>query len=389
MKPILFLALLAVMFSLSFHGACAQSASASHSNCFAWKGKRWKWINAKDGKTVPGRDLVPEGSQTNGDPNHAEVPSGPTVTGSTFVRGSDNTWINSATGEPVPGNDLVPEGSQTNGDPNHAEVPSGPTVTGSTFVRVPCDEEEQTSMTTGGSSAIGSTLLAESTGFYVGVNGNANFALSSSQTLVFNRSGKGDADVGTSHSATGGGGTVSVGYNFGSIEDAQTNPLEGNSLPPSPSFSQRLDIAVEGSCSYSDTSITTPHGVNLVHFDQNLTTLGADARVGIRTGTPFTPFVMGGFGLGISEGSYRIDTPGGTLNWGSATALAPVAQLGAGVDVKITKFCSLSLSGQAAIPMDDYNYRLNNVSSLGGADVSVKQTTPIDLGLNLGFKIKF
>ena len=50
-------------------------------------------------------------------------------------------WINPQTGAPYPPQNLVPVGTdvfQFQSDPNHAHIPSGPTVPGSDWVRVPC-----------------------------------------------------------------------------------------------------------------------------------------------------------------------------------------------------------------------------------------------------------
>ena len=102
-----------------------------------------QWINSATGKPVPANDIVPRGAQLNDprDPNHAFIPSGPTVPGTDYVRLPDNSWINSATGKPVPVNDLVPRGARLNDprDTNHAFIPSGPTVPGTDYVRVPLE----------------------------------------------------------------------------------------------------------------------------------------------------------------------------------------------------------------------------------------------------------
>ena len=57
-----------------------------------------------------------------------------------MVAANGDCWINSMTGTPVPRTDLGPFGSQLNDprDPNHASIPSGPTVHGPSFVRIPC-----------------------------------------------------------------------------------------------------------------------------------------------------------------------------------------------------------------------------------------------------------
>jgi len=59
-------------------------------------------------------------------------------------------WINPQTGAPYPPQNLVPLGTdpfQYHADPNHAHIPSGPTVPGSDWVRVPCPPTQSAAST--------------------------------------------------------------------------------------------------------------------------------------------------------------------------------------------------------------------------------------------------
>ncbi len=222
-------------------------------------------------------------------------------------------------------------------------------------------------------TAASSTANQIFTGFYMGVNGNASFALPAAQSLTFNSDGVADKEAGTSRSAIGGGVNLLVGYDF-------------NTFKLGPVTVQPVTVM---NFSYTNIDVRTPYGSTTVHFDQNLYNLGVDGRLRFPNCSPFTPFVEGGFGLGISEGSFRIYGPGINSFLGHATALAPVAQLGTGVDYNLGGGWSLYLEGTAQIPLNDYDYRLNNVNNLGGRDVSITSTTPIDLGIGFGAKYNF
>jgi hypothetical protein len=267
-------------------------------------------------------------------------------------------------------------------DPNHCYIPASPDVPGGgefagNWVRVPCPEPATSTASSpaGGSSAVPPTPTPASifTGFYVGVNGNASFALPASQSLTFNTDGHSDSESGKTRSATGGGVNLIVGYDF-------------NTFNVGPVVVQPVTVM---NFTYTNVDVRTPYGMTTLHFDQNLYNLGVDGRLRFPNCSPFTPFVEGGFGLGISEGSFRLYGPGINSFLGHATALAPVAQLGTGVDFKLGGGWSLYLEGTAQIPLNDYDYRMTHVSSLGGGDASITTTTPIDLGIGFGAKYNF
>ena len=70
----------------------------SQSDCFEWNGKWWKWINVKDGKTVPCKQLLPAGAKFD-DPeqNHATI-YGATRSFGTYVRVPCEEGSSSTTG---------------------------------------------------------------------------------------------------------------------------------------------------------------------------------------------------------------------------------------------------------------------------------------------------